>query len=118
MAPTKPEIDLQLLVVVAAAATARALISGGVPARQRAAAAAASIAFAYIMTPAVIEMIAGYSGGSVSEAMSGAVGASLAIAAEPLIRHIYDLAKRPAAIADVVRGGIEVVKMIFGRGGK
>ena len=115
--PPTPElkIDWQLLLVVGLAAIARALISGGVPARQRAAAAVASIAFAYIMTPAVLELIAGYSG-SVSEAMSGAVGASIAIAAEPLIRHIYDLAKRPAAIADVARGAIELVKIFFGRG--
>lgn len=117
MTPPEIKIDWQLFVVVAAAASARALISGGVPARQRAAAAVASIAFAYIMTPAVLELIAGYSG-SVSEAMSGAVGASIAIAAEPLIRHIYELAKRPAALADVVRGGIELVKIFFGRGGK
>ncbi|ATQ56537.1 hypothetical protein PYTT13_12545 [Paracoccus yeei] len=70
------------------------------------------------MTPAAIELIAGYSGGQVSEAMSGAVGASIAIAAEPLIRHIYELAKRPAALVDVARGSIELIKVFFGRGGK
>ncbi|MFJ1291126.1 hypothetical protein E2974_15970 [Paracoccus yeei] len=115
MTPSEIKIDWQLLVVVAAAASSRALISGGVPARQRASAAAASIAFAYIMTPAVLELIAGYSG-PVSEAMSGAVGASIAIAAEPMIRHIYELAKRPAAIADVAKSAIELIKIFFGRG--
>ncbi len=114
----EPKIDTQLLFVVAAAATARALISGGVPARQRAAAAVASILFAYLMTPAAIEMVGVYAGGDVSEAVSGAVGASLAIAAEPIIRHIYELARKPAAIIGLARGAIEILKIITGRTGK
>ena len=114
----EPKIDLQLLLVVAAAATARALISGGVPARQRAAAAVASILFAYLMTPAAIELIGVYAGGDVSEAVSGAVGASIAIAAEPIIRHIYELARRPSAILGLARSVIELMKIITGRAGK
>ncbi|WP_173403766.1 hypothetical protein FLP41_15240 [Paracoccus marcusii] len=66
--------------------------------------ALASILFAFAFTPAVVELLGLYYGKSLSANVSGAVGASLAITAEPIIRHMYALAANPAAILGVVKG--------------
>lgn len=106
------KFDLWLFVVVAAAAISRALISPGTFI-ERVTTALSSILFAYIMTPAVVELSAGYSGIAISQNLAGAIGASIAIMAEPIIRHMYALATNPTAILGVIATAKEVWQELF-----
>lgn len=106
------KIDWWLLGVIVAAAVSRALTSPGTF-FSRVTVALASILFAFAFTPAVVELLGLYYGKSLSANVSGAVGASLAITAEPIIRHMYALAANPSAILGVVKGAKEVLQELF-----
>lgn len=101
------KIGLWLLIIIVSAAVARALTSPGTFI-SRATAAIASILFAIAFTPLVVEIIGVYYKVSLFDDVSSAVGASLAIIAEPIIRHMYALALNPSAILGVVRSAKEI----------
>lgn len=106
------KIDWWLIAGIVSAAVARALISPGAFI-ERCSTALASILFACVMAPAVIEIGLGYSGITTSPNLTAAIGASVAIAAEPIIRHIYAIATNPAAIIGLIRGAKEVLQELF-----
>lgn len=106
------KIDWWLLIVIVAAAVSRALTSPGTF-LSRMTIALASILFAFAFTPAVVEVLGLYYGKALSANVGGAVGASLAITAEPIIRHMVELARNPAAILGLVRGTKEVLQELF-----